>query len=80
MSRKKRELSGNMKTRKWDTKGIITEVRIAYEGTVSSYDLMIEDLHTTRHRRYLAKHKNNSEADSGGKDKGGALTRSSSQP
>ena len=69
-----------MKTGKWDTKGVITEVRVADDGTVSSYDLMISDLHTTRHRRYLAKLKNASEADPGGKDKGGTLTRSGSQP
>ena len=58
-----------MKTQKWDTKGIIKEVRIADDGTVSSYDLMIGDLQTTRHRRYPAKLKNASEADSRGKDK-----------
>ena len=69
-----------MKTRKWDTKGVITEVRISYDRTISSYDLMIGDLLTTRHNRYLAKLKNASDADSGGKDKGGALTWSGSQP
>ena len=54
----------DMKTRKWDTKDTITEVRIFDDGTVSSYDLMIGDLLTTRHRRYLAKLKNASDADS----------------
>ena len=39
----------NMKTGKWDTKGVITEVRVADDGTVSSYDLIIGDLLTTRH-------------------------------
>ena len=68
-----------MKTGKWDTKVVITEVRISDDRTVSSYDLMIGDLLTTRHRRYLANLKNASEADSGGKDKGRALTQSSSQ-
>ena len=67
----------NMKTGKWDTKGVITEVRIANDGTVSSYDLMIGDLLTTRHRRYLAKVHS---ADSREEDKGGAPTLSSSQP
>ena len=52
----------NMKNGKQDTKGVIKEVRVADDGTVSSYDLMIGDLHTTRHRRYLAKLKNASEA------------------
>ena len=61
-------------------KGIIMEVRVADDGTVSSYDLMIGVLHTTRHRKYLAKLKNAREVDSGGKDKERALTRSGSQP
>ena len=69
----------NIKTCKWDTKGIITEIRISDNGTVSSYDLMI-DLLTTRHRRNLAKLKNASQADSSEKDKGVAPTRSNSQP
>ena len=56
-----------MKTHKWDTKGVITEVRISDDGKVSSYDPKIGDLLTTRHRRYLAKLKNASEADSGRK-------------
>ena len=59
----------NMKNGKWDTKGVITEVRVADDGTVSSYDLMIGDLPTTLHRRYLAKLKNAREADSGEEDK-----------
>ena len=59
---------------------MITEVRMVNDGTVSSYDLMIGDLLTTRHRRYLAKVKNASEADSGEEDKGVALALSGSQP
>ena len=54
----------DLKTQKWDTKGTITEVRVADDRTVSSYDLMIGDLPTTRHRRCLAKLKNASEVDS----------------
>ena len=69
-----------MKNGKWDTKGVITEVNVANNETVSSYDLMIGDLLTTRHRRYLVKFKNARETDSGEKDKEGALTRSGSQP
>ena len=69
----------NMKNGKWDTKGIITEVRVADDGTVSSYDLMIGDLATTRHRRYLAKVKNAREADSGEKDKDRAMAQPGSQ-
>ena len=70
----------DLKTQKLDTKGTITEVRVSDDRTVSSYDLMIWDLLTTRHRWYLAKLKNASEADFRGKDKGEAPARSGSQP
>ena len=66
-----------MKNGKWDTKGVITEVRVADDGTVSSYDLMIGDLLTTRHRRYLVKAHS---ADSGEEDKEGAPAQAGSQP
>ena len=66
----------NIKTGKWDNKGVITEVRIADDGTVSSYDLMIDGLATTRHRRYLAKAQS---ADSGEEDKEGAPALAGSQ-
>ena len=69
-----------MKNVKWDTKGMITKGRVADDGTVSSYDLMIGDLPTTRHRRYLAKVRNAREEDSGEEDKEGAPACSSSQP
>ena len=67
----------NIKTGKWDTKGVITEVRIADDGTVSSYDLMIGDLPTTRHRRHLAKAHS---ADSREEDKEGTPAQVCSQP
>ena len=70
----------NMKNGKWDTKDVITEVRVANDGTVSSYDLMIGDLPTTRHRRYLAKVRKAREADSGEDDKEGAPDLSGSRP
>jgi len=69
----------NIKTGKWDTKDVIMEVRVADDGTVSSYDLMIGDLATTRHIRYLAKVKNAREADSGEKDKDRATAQPGSQ-
>ena len=67
----------NVRTGKWDTKGVITKVRIADDGTVSSYDLMIDGLATTRHRRYLAKAQL---ADSGEEDKERAPGQAGSQP
>ena len=57
----------NIKTGKQDTKGVITEVRVADDGTVSSYDLMTGNLHTSRHRRF-ARIKNASEAERTKKD------------
>ena len=70
----------DMKTRKWDTKGTINEVRISDNRTVLCYDLMIADLLTTRHRRYLAKVKNARKAESGEKDKDRATAQPCSQP
>ena len=66
-----------MKNGKQDTKGVIKEVRVADDGTVLRYNLMIGYLPTTRHRRYLAKFK---KTKSGEKDKEGDLTRSGYQP
>ena len=39
----------NLKTRKWDTKSTIMEVRVSDDGTVFNYDVMKGDLLTTRH-------------------------------
>ena len=45
----------NVKTKKWDKEGTITDVRIAYDGKIVSYDLKLNGADAIRHRRYLRK-------------------------
>ena len=44
-----------MKSKKWDKEGTITNVRVAYDGTIVSYDLKLNGADAIRHRRYLRK-------------------------
>ena len=53
-----RVLLQNVKTKKWDTEGIVQKVRIAEVGTISIYEIKIGDHLTTRHRRYMSNIKN----------------------
>ena len=61
-----------------DTKGTIEKVRVADDGTISRYDIMIGDLLSNRDRRHIAKLKNGSEADSGAENKSRASARDDS--
>jgi hypothetical protein len=45
----------DVRTKKWDKEGVITQVRTAYDGRIVSYDLTINGSHAIRHRRYLRK-------------------------
>ena len=46
----------NIKTKKWDQKGEIVEVRTAADGTIVSYEINTSSgTTTTRHRRFLMK-------------------------
>ena len=45
----------DVKSKKWDKEGTITEVRTAYNGKIVSYDLLINGSQAIRHRRYLCK-------------------------
>ena len=45
----------NVKSKKWDKEGIITEVRTAHDGKIVSYHLLINGYEAIRHRRYLRK-------------------------
>ena len=45
----------NIKTKKWDREAIITGVRTACDGTIVSYDIDIDGVKSTRHRKYLHK-------------------------
>ena len=45
----------DVKSKKWDKEGTITNVRVAYDGTIVSYDLKLNGADAIRHRRYLRK-------------------------
>ena len=46
----------DIKTKRWNAKGTITEVRTAADGTIVSYGLETSDGSlTTRHRKYIQK-------------------------
>ena len=44
-----------VKAGKWKEKGTIESIRIADDGTIKSYAVLINGVLTTRHRRFLAK-------------------------
>jgi hypothetical protein len=45
----------DVKSRRWDKEGTITNVRVAYDGKIVSYELMLNGANAIRHRRYLRK-------------------------
>ena len=46
----------DIKTKKWDAYGTITEVRTTTDGTIASYGIETSNGHmTTRHRKYIQK-------------------------
>ena len=44
-----------VKNGKWKEKGTIESIRVADDGTIKSYAVLINGVLTTRHRRFLAK-------------------------
>ena len=48
----------NIKNKKWDMTGEISRVRTSDDGTILSYEVNIDGVITTRHRRYLSKIRN----------------------
>ena len=52
----------NAKSKKLDTTGEVIRVRTADDGTILSYDIYIDGITTSRHRRYLCKMRNSDEA------------------
>ena len=44
-----------VKSGKWKDKGVIDSVRVADDGTIKSYGVIVNGVKTTRHRRFLAK-------------------------
>ena len=53
----------DVKSKKWDKEGTITNVRVAYDGKIVSYDLKVNGADAIRHRRYLRKKLDSSEHD-----------------
>ena len=51
----------NIKTKKWDTFGVVKGIRTAYNNTILSYDIDIDGTITSRHRKYMCKTKNSDE-------------------
>ena len=45
----------NIQTKVWDTQGEITGTRVAANGRIVSYDLIINGRPSTRHRKFLQK-------------------------
>ena len=48
----------NIRTRSWDTFGVVTGIRTADDNRILSYDIDIDGTTTSRHRKYMAKVKN----------------------
>ena len=54
----------DVKSKKWDKEGIITNVRTAHDGKIVSYNLLINGYEAIRHRRYLRKKVDSAHEDS----------------
>ena len=52
----------NIKTKKWDTFGVVKGIRTADYNRILSYDIDINGTITSRHRKYMCKTKNSNEA------------------
>ena len=51
----------NIKTKKWDTFGVVKGIRTADDDTILSYDIDIDGMITSRHRKYMSKIRNSDE-------------------
>ena len=65
-----------VKSGKWKDKGVIDEIRVADDGTIKSYGVIINGVKTTRHRRFLAKVK---QLHSGEDNREGVASQSAAQ-
>ena len=48
----------NIKTKKWDTFGVVKGIGTADDNTTLSYDIDIDGMITSRHRKYMSKIRN----------------------
>ena len=51
----------NIKTKKWNIFGVVTGIRTSDDGTILSYDIDIDGMITSRHRKYMSKVRNSDE-------------------
>ena len=48
----------DIKSRLWNIEGVMKKVRTADDGTIVSYDINVNGVNTTRHRKYICKIRN----------------------
>ena len=48
----------DIKTKLWNLEGVVVKVRTADDGTIVSYDIDVNGVFKTRHRKYMSKIKN----------------------
>ena len=51
----------NIKTKRWDTIGVVKGIWTADDNTILSYDIDIDGTITSRHRKYISKIRNSDE-------------------
>ena len=51
----------NTKTKRWDTIGVVKGIRTADDDTILSYDIDIDGIITSQHRKYMSKTRNSDE-------------------
>ena len=70
----------NIKTKKWDTFGVVKGIQTAENNTILSYDIDIDGTITSRHRKYMCKTKNSDEVtEEENRASAGAATDNSTQ-
>ena len=50
-----------IKTKRWDTIGVVKGIWTADDNTILSYDIYIDGMITSRHRKYMSKIRNSDE-------------------
>ena len=51
----------NIKSKKWDIFGVVKGIRTADDDTILSYDIDIDGMISSRHRKYMSKVRNSDE-------------------
>ena len=45
----------DIKTKRWNRHGVVTDIRVADDGRILSYDIEVDGTTTTRQRKYMSK-------------------------